>query len=59
MYSFKNDYSEGCHRRVLELLTKHNMEQLPGYGDDKYCDLAREAIKKYTKNDAAIHFVSG
>ena len=36
MLSFENDYSEGCHPRILEALTRTNLEQLPGYGADHY-----------------------
>lgn len=36
-YSFKNDYSEGAHPRVLEALTRTNAEQTDGYGTDDYC----------------------
>ena len=41
-YSFKNDYSEGAHPRVLEALTRTNAEQTDGYGTDDYCARARE-----------------
>jgi len=58
MYSFKNDYSEWCHPSILEKLVTSNLEQLEGYWDDTYCEAAREAIKKQTKNDADIYFVS-
>ena len=37
MIYFNNDYSEGCHPKVLEALTKTNMEQTPGYGMDAHC----------------------
>ncbi len=59
-YSFKNDYSEGCHPRILERLIKTNQEQQPGYGDDAYCVEARSLIRKKINDSAAdIHFVSG
>ena len=31
MYSFKNDYSEGAHKRILDAMIKSNMEQTDGY----------------------------
>ncbi len=34
MYSFRNDYSEGCHPRILKALTESNMIQEEGYGED-------------------------
>lgn len=45
MLSFENDYSEGCHPRILEALTRTNLEQLPGYGADHYCAEAAEKIR--------------
>jgi threonine aldolase len=36
MYSFKNDYSEGAHPRILKALFETNLEQLDGYGEDHY-----------------------
>ena len=34
MHSFMNDYSEGAHPRILELITKSNFQQNKGYGED-------------------------
>ena len=34
MISFASDYLEGAHPKVLEALTKTNMIQAPGYGED-------------------------
>ena len=34
VYSFKNDYSEGAHPRILEALMSSNFEQTEGYGMD-------------------------
>jgi threonine aldolase len=36
MLPFSNDYSEGCYPKILEALTRTNMEELPGYGSDHY-----------------------
>lgn len=59
-YSFKNDYSEGCHPRILEKLLETNLSQQNGYGLDEYCLTAAELIKKKINNpDAAVHFISG
>lgn len=58
-YSFFNDYSEGAHPRILELLTETNMEQATGYGEDHYGIEAKELLKKAMKApEAEIHFVS-
>lgn len=60
MYSFKNDYSEGAHPRILEALMKTNMEQTVGYGLDEYSQMAIEYIKKKIKrNDVEIHLLVG
>lgn len=59
-YSFKNDYSEGCHPNVLDALTKYNMNQEQGYGLDSHCIKARETIRKMIgKDDAKVYFIAG
>ena len=60
MISFTNDYSEGAHPRILELLAKTHMEQNNGYGNDIHCERARQNIKKHLKrDDVDIHFLAG
>ena len=60
MILFHNDYSEGCHEKVLEALVKTNGEQTTGYGEDIYCARAAEKIRKYCgREDAAVHFLVG
>lgn len=60
LYSFMNDYSEGAHPRVLELLQKANLEQNIGYGLDVHSERACEYIRRQIgREDAAIHFLSG
>lgn len=60
MYSFMNDYSEGAHVKVLELLINSNLEQNIGYGEDKHSDKAKLYIKKLLKDDNVdIHFIPG
>ena len=44
MLYFENDYSEGAHEEVLKRLIETNMEQLPGYGTDRYTVSAKEKI---------------
>ena len=59
-YSFKNDYSEGCHPRILELLSALQDQQQNGYGEDLYSQQAKVLIRKKIKDDGAeIHFISG
>ena len=60
MIRFNCDYHEGAHPRIMEALMETNMEQTIGYGEDEYCDAAREAIKKACGlEDAAVHFLVG
>lgn len=60
MYSFKNDYSEGAHPRILNTLIESNFEQTEGYGEDCYSLKATELLKERIKNDNIdIHFLSG
>ena len=60
MYSFRYDYSEGCHPAILEALQATNLKQQPGYGEDSYSNEARESLKKLIgNNNAAVHFISG
>ena len=58
-YSFKNDYSEGAHPAILQKLIETNLIQTKGYGEDEFCNEARELIQKHLKKEADIHFVSG
>lgn len=60
MLSFECDYSEGAHEKILQRLAETNMEQLPGYGKDKYCESAKEKIRKACEcPDADIYFLIG
>ena len=60
MYSFRNDYSEGAHPRVLEALIKTNLVQTVGYGCDPYCAKAAELIRGLCEApDADVHFLVG
>lgn len=60
MYSFRNDYSEGAHPRILELLSKSNFEANIGYGQDIHSDKAKGLIKGVIgRDDADIHFIPG
>ena len=60
MIYFHNDYSEGCHQKVLEALTRTNLEQTPGYGEDHYCAEAVDLIRKACDApDMAVHFLVG
>lgn len=59
-YSFKNDYSEGCHPSILEALIQTNYSQQNGYGLDDYCAEAEKLIiQKANAPHSKVHFVSG
>ena len=60
MIYFNNDYSEGCHPRILEKLTQTNFVQTPGYGEDIYCAQASEKIRTLCEDpDLAVHYLVG
>ncbi len=58
MISFANDYSEGAHTRVLELMMKSNLEQNAGYGLDAHSSRAKQYIRRHLeREDVEIHFI--
>ena len=60
MIYFNNDYSEGCHQKVLDALVRTNMVQTLGYGEDEYCAEAAAKIKTLCgRDDVAVHFLVG
>lgn len=60
LYSFKNDYSEGAHPRILSAMIETNLFQQDGYSEDDYCKEAINVLKNKLENDNVdIHFVSG
>lgn len=60
MYSFKNDYSEGTHPRILEALMNANLEQNEGYGLDSHSQAAAASLKKLmNRDDVDIHILVG
>lgn len=59
MVYFNNDYSEGCHERVLSRLVETNMEQTLGYGEDEYCAAAAGKIRAKCGAEVAVHFLVG
>lgn len=60
MIYLKNDYSECCHPRILEALSRTNLEATTGYGLDEYCLEAEKLIQKtFSCPDADVHFLVG
>lgn len=60
MLNFECDYLEGAHPKILEKLIATNFEKHAGYGNDIYCESAKEKIKKAcgTEN-AEVRFLVG
>lgn len=59
MYNFASDYLEGAHPQVMEALNKTNFIQTVGYGEDQYCQKAKDKIKAILENENVdIHFFS-
>ena len=59
MYSFENDYSEGAHQRIITALSRTNMEQTAGYGEDPYTKMAIDVLKqKMNCYDTGIYFLT-
>lgn len=60
MYSFMNDYSEGAHPRILQMMMQANLEQNIGYGEDVHSQRAKGHIKELIgQENADIHFIPG
>lgn len=59
MLSFESDYICGAHPLILEAFIKTNMESLPGYGQDIYCERAKEKIKKACGHEVEVEFLTG
>ena len=58
-YSFLDDYSEGCHPRILELMTQSNLVQQTAYGDDEYSISARRLIQEQIQGESQALDQSG
>lgn len=48
MISFTSDYNNGVHPKILEQLSLTNALTAEGYGEDDFCQAARQAIRKAT-----------
>jgi len=59
-YSFFNDYSEGAHPRILNVLGDTNLAQETGYGDDSLSNEAVRLIKQQLQAPHVdVHLVTG
>ena len=60
MVSFESDYIAGAHPDVIRRLAETNLESLPGYGADRYCESAKKKIRDVTGLPGAdIVFLAG
>ena len=60
MISFRSDYSQGAHPKVMEALSATNFEHTDGYGIDRHCEAAADIIKKLIgRPDAGVHMMIG
>ena len=60
MIRFDCDYNEGAHPLIIKKLTETNLEQTPGYGEDEYCESARQKIRELCDSeDADVWFLVG
>lgn len=60
MIYFNCDYNEGAHEKVMERLNMTNMEQTTGYGEDEYCEQARNMIRRLCNDDSLmVQFLVG
>lgn len=60
MILFNSDYTEGAHPKIMQRLMETNLEQTVGYGEDEYCETARDAIRKACDTpEADVHFLVG
>ena len=60
MVSFESDYIAGAHPEVLRKLAETNLETLPGYGTDPYCENAKQKIRDLIGiPEAEIFFLAG
>ena len=60
MIYFNSDYLEGAHPRIMARLVETNLDQTPGYGEDAFCERAREIIRALCQApEADVHFLVG
>ena len=60
MISFESDYTTGAHPAILKRLAETNLEPVPGYGNDKYCESAKAKIREACcAPEAQVEFMVG
>jgi len=60
MLSFTCDYNEGAHPAILERLLATNLEQVPGYGLDRFSQSAKQRIREALgRGEAGVYLLTG
>lgn len=60
MLDFVNDYAEGAHEKILDRLRETNLQSTPGYGNDSFCETAKQKIREACGCETAdIYFLVG
>ena len=59
MISFESDYITGAHPEILNRLAETNLESLPGYGADKYCESAKLTIAAACCRNVDVELLTG
>ena len=60
MLHFENDYSEIAHPLILQRLVETNLDSVSGYGNDPYCDSAKQKIRAACAcPEADVYFLVG
>ncbi len=60
MLNFACDYLEGCHEAILQALIQTNLQQEPGYGEDRFSRSAGDKIRQACRcPEAEIYFLTG
>ena len=59
MLSFECDYNVGAHPEILKAFAKTNLDAVPGYGNDPYCDSAKKKIALACGRDVDVYFLVG
>ncbi len=59
MVSFESDYIAGAHPEIIKRLTETNLENLSGYGSDRYSESAKSKIAEAIGRDVDVEFLVG
>ena len=57
MIYFACDYAEGAHEAILQKFMETNRESTLGYGEDRFCESAKEKIRQACGDPTADVFL--